>query len=202
MPKFDRDHQGSWLSPAVVDRETVVLADDVGHIHRVALKTNAGAALGRRGAGDASAADHRRPGLDRRRRDRRDGRPARSARSPSRDLSPVGSWALEAPLAGRLGQPGDGCFVMDRAGGVMALGARRQADLVDQLEGRKSSAPRLVQDQSVWFLTSDGNAPCSRRGPTATELDRIALGILPDGRLAAGRATQCSWPPEGGRSAR
>src|SRR5262249_25814005 len=38
VPKFDRDHQGSWMSPAWVDAERVVLADDVGHIYRVSLK--------------------------------------------------------------------------------------------------------------------------------------------------------------------
>ena len=45
-------------------------------------KTVAGAAVGRRGDDDASAADHGRPGLDRGRRDRRDGRPARPGAVP------------------------------------------------------------------------------------------------------------------------
>ena len=39
VPKFDRDRQGTWLSPARLDQDTVVLADDVGRVIRVALKT-------------------------------------------------------------------------------------------------------------------------------------------------------------------
>ena len=79
VPKFDRDHQGSWLPPAAVDRETVVLADNVGHIHRVATKTAPVPRL----VGEATATlpqrDRGRAGLDGRRGDRRDGRPPRAS---------------------------------------------------------------------------------------------------------------------------
>ena len=40
----------------------------------------------------------------------------------------------------------------------------------------------LVQDNTVWFLTSDGNLHVRARSDGA-ELDRISLGILPDGGL-------------------
>jgi hypothetical protein len=40
----------------------------------------------------------------------------------------------------------------------------------------------LVKDQSVWFLTSDGNLHVCAMSDGA-ELDRISLGILPDGGL-------------------
>ena len=39
VPKFDRDHQGTWRAPALLDPETVVMADDDGRVHRVELKT-------------------------------------------------------------------------------------------------------------------------------------------------------------------
>ena len=102
VPKFDRDHQGTWLPPAVVDRETVVLADDVGQIHRVALKTAPVPRLVGEATDDASTADHRRPGLDRRRGDRGDGRPARPGAGRPR-LEPGRVLGARAPLAGAAG---------------------------------------------------------------------------------------------------
>ena len=73
VPKFDRDHQGTWLPPAAVDSDTVILADNVGHIHRVSKKTEPVPRL----VGEASATlpqrDRSRAGVDRGRRDRGDG---------------------------------------------------------------------------------------------------------------------------------
>ncbi len=39
VPKFDRDRQGDWLAPARMDRESLVLADQVGRVRRIAVKT-------------------------------------------------------------------------------------------------------------------------------------------------------------------
>ena len=47
MPKFDRDNQGTWLAPALIDPETVVLADDNGRVHRLLLDAQAVFALQR-----------------------------------------------------------------------------------------------------------------------------------------------------------
>ena len=38
VPKFDRDRQGTWFSPARIDKDTVILADDVGRVIRLELK--------------------------------------------------------------------------------------------------------------------------------------------------------------------
>ncbi len=180
VPKFDRDHQGTWLSPALVDRDTVVLADDVGHIHRVALKTapvprlvgEAQTTIPQRiiagpvstgGAVIVVTADRQVRALS------------------TRDLSPVGSWALEAPLSGAPAGVGDGCFIMDRAGGITALARDGRRTWSIKLKAGTVGAP-LVQDQTVWFLTSDGSLHVRARSDGA-ELDRIALGILPEGGL-------------------
>jgi hypothetical protein len=40
----------------------------------------------------------------------------------------------------------------------------------------------LIQDKTVWFLTSDGSLHIRARSDGA-ELDRISLGILPDSGL-------------------
>jgi PQQ-like domain len=180
VPRFDREHQGSWMSPTVVDPETVVLADDVGHIHRVVLKQSpvprlvgeATTTLPQRiiagpvstgGALVVVTADRHVRALS------------------TRDLSPAGSWALDAPLSGEPAPFADGCFVMDRAGGIMTLGRDGKRLWSINLKAATVGIP-LVQDQTVWFLTADGSLHVRARADGA-ELDRISLGILPDGGL-------------------
>ncbi len=99
----------------LLDPENVVLADGVGRVARIALKKTpvprlsdeAETTLDQRiiadpastgGAVIVATADGKVRAL------------------AARDLSPVGSWPLEAPLAGRPYQTKDGCFVMDRGG--------------------------------------------------------------------------------------
>jgi len=180
VPKFDRDHQGTWRAPALLDPQTVVLADDDGRVHRVALKTTpvprlvgeAPSTLGQRiiadpvstgGAVIIVTADRRVRAL------------------AARDLSPVGSWALEAPLAGSPAGIGDGCFVMDRAGGVMAFGHDGKRAWSINLGSEVAGSP-LIQNQTVWMLTRDGILHVRGRSDGA-ERGRIALGILPAGGL-------------------
>jgi outer membrane protein assembly factor BamB len=180
VPKFDRDHQGSWMSPTVVDAETVVLADDVGHVHRVSLKQSpvprlvgeATTTLPQRiiagpvstgGAVIFATADQHVRALS------------------TRDLSPAGSWPLDAPLSGDLAPSAHGCFVMDRAGGIMALGRDGKRLWSIKLKAATVGKP-LVQNQTVWFLTADGSLHV-RALTDGGELDRMSLGILPESGL-------------------
>ena len=56
------------------------------------------------------------------------------------------------------------------------------------LKAGTSSARRWSRINTVWFLTADGNLHVRARSDGA-ELDRISLGILPDGGLLqAGQA--------------
>ena len=173
-----------------------MLADDVGHIHRVALKTapvprlvgEAETMLEQRiiagpvstgGAVIVVTAD-------------------RHVRALAvRDLSPVGSWALEAPLAGapvehrrRLLRHGSS----RRGHGPRT---RRQADLVDQLEAEvvgiatDSGSNGLVLDAATGTCMS---AP----GPTArSSTDRARH--LAGRRFACGGQARSRSPPRRGR---
>jgi PQQ-like domain len=180
VPKFDRDRQGTWLRPARLDQESVVLADDVGRVLRVAHKTKPVARL----IGEAQAVLDQRIIAD----------PASTGNAvivatadkrvralAARDLSPVGSWVLDAPLAGPPIGIEDMCFVMDRAGGVMAFGRDGQRIWSIQLESAVVGAP-LVRDQSVWLITQRGllHVRALSNGQARGEL---ALSLLPSGGL-------------------
>jgi len=185
VPRFDRDRQGSWLSPARLDNDSVVLADDMGRVHRVVLRTTPVARL----VGEAQTILDQRIIAD----------PASTGNAvivatadrrvralAARDLSPVGSWTLDAPLAGPPYGIGSSCFVMDRGGGVMAFGRDGQRIWSIRLESAVVGAP-VVEDQSVWFLTRGGNLHvCSISSGQVRE--QLALGGLPSsGLLMAGK---------------
>jgi outer membrane protein assembly factor BamB len=185
VPKFDRDRQGTWLSPARLDHDSVVLADDVGRVIRVTLKTAPVARL----VGEAERVLDQRIIAD----------PAstgnavivatadRHVRSlAARDLSPVGSWALDTPLAGPPIGIGETCFVMDRAGGVMAFGRDGQRLWSIKLDSAAIGRP-VVVDQLIWFLTGGGKLHV-RNLSDGQEREQIALGTLPSaGVVMAGK---------------
>ena len=79
----------------------------------------------------------------------------------TRDFSPVGSWVLEAPLARPPVGGGDGCFVMDRAGGIAAVGHDGKRQWSIDLKAAVVGSP-LVQEKTVWLLDQRRQPPCSR----------------------------------------
>jgi outer membrane protein assembly factor BamB len=185
VPKFERDRQGTWLAPARLDNESVVLADDAGRVVRVSLKSapvprlvgevermldhkiiaNPGS------TGNAvivATADHKVRAL------------------AARDLSPVGSWTLNAPLAGPPRGTGEKCFVMDRAGGVMAFSRDGQRIWSIQLDSAVVGGPVIVE-QLVWIVTQAGKLSV-RELATGKERETLTLGTLPSGGIVmAGR---------------
>lgn len=176
-----------------LDRDTVALADDVGRVRRLALKTTPVPRL---------VAEAETP-LD----SRIISDPAstgsavvlatadRQIRSlAARDLSPVGTWKLEAPIAGRLVSLGDGGLAMDRAGGVMAFGRDGQRIWAIKL-GAEVVGPPQVIGRSLAFLTGDGVLHLRARSDGAP-LDRRALGVLPaGGPLTTGREAMIAVAP-------
>ena len=182
VPRFDRDRQGTWRVPSPIDRETVVVADEVGRVRRLGLKAGAVPSL----AVEAETM------LD----SRIVGDPAcvgnavlvatadRRLRSLAlRDLSPVGAWQLEAPIAGRPVSLGDIGLSMDRGGGVMAFGRDGQRMWSIKLGAEVVGEPKVI-GQSLAFLTGDGVLHLRARSDGAP-LDRRTLGVLPSGGLLA-----------------
>src|SRR5262249_41376176 len=99
----------------------------------------------------------------------------------ARDLSPVGSWALDAPLAGPPFGTKDMCFVMARAGGIMAFGRDGQRIWSTQLESAVIGSPLLL-DQSVWLITQRGKLHVRALSDGGAR-GELALSVLPAGGL-------------------
>ena len=180
VPKFDRDRQGTWFSPVRLDKDTVVLADDVGRVIRLKLEMEPVARL----VGEAERL------LDR----RIIAGPASTGNAvivatadqhvralAARDLSPVGTWALDGPLAAQpVGVAGNG-FVMDRSGGVMAFSQDGRRAWSIKLDSAVVGAPMVV-DQLVWFLTRRGKLHV-RDLSNGENHAIVELGTLPSGGL-------------------
>jgi PQQ-like domain len=75
----------------------------------------------------------------------------------------------------------DMCFVMDRAGGVMAFGRDGQRIWSIQLESAVIGAP-LVRDRSVWLITQQGKLHV-RALSDGQARGELALSVLPSGGL-------------------
>jgi outer membrane protein assembly factor BamB len=185
VPQFDRDHQGTWLGPAILDRDTAILADDVGRVRRLVIKTTPVPRLtadGERTLDSRIVADPAATGAAVLVATA-DGRVRSLA---ARDLSPVGAWPLDATIVGKPVRLGDGGLVMDRAGGAGAFGRDGQKAWSIKLGSEVVGAPCVV-GPSLVLLTSDG-ALHVRARDDGSERDRRPLGILPvAGPIAAGR---------------
>jgi outer membrane protein assembly factor BamB len=184
VPQFDRDRQGTWLGPAILDPETAILADDVGRVRRILLKTTpvprlvaeAEKSLDSRIVADPATtgaavliatADGRVRSL------------------AARDLSPIGAWPLEASLAGKPVGLGDGGLVTDRAGAVLGFSRDGHKAWSIALGSEVAGAPCQV-GPSLVILTSDGVLHVRARSDGA-ERDRRPLGVLPSaGPIAVG----------------
>ncbi len=193
VPQFDRDNQGTWLAPAILDPETVVLADDVGRVRRLMVKTTPVPRLvveaertldSRVVASPATTGAAVLVGTA-------DGRVRSLA---GRDLSPIGAWPLDASISGRPEGLPDGGFAMDRAGNVLAFGRDGQKAWAIKLGAEVVGALRVL-GQSVVILTSDGVLHLRARGDGAP-VDRRPLGVLPaGGPIATGATTMIPMAP-------
>jgi outer membrane protein assembly factor BamB len=178
VPQFDRDNQGTWLAPSVLDPETVILADDVGRVRRLVVKPTPVPRLaveaektldGRIVTSPATTGAAALVATA-------DGRVRSLA---ARDLSPVGAWPLDASIAGPPVALSDGGLAMDRAGNVIAFGRDGQKSWAIKLGAEVVGAPRVV-GPSLVILTSDGVLHLRARGDGAP-VDRRPLDVLPAG---------------------
>ena len=180
VPVYNRERRGRWRAPVQLNAMTVVLADDAGRVRRLSLQqkpvprlvveaekllekgiiadpaTTGGAVI-------VATADQRVRVLS------------------ARDLSPVGAWPLEAPLLGSPVTAGDRCFVLDSAGGIMALGPDGRRHWSIKLDSAVAGPP-LIQDDLVWLLDREGHLHARSLADGAAR-EQLELGVLPCGGL-------------------
>ena len=99
----------------------------------------------------------------------------------ARDLSPVGAWPLEGPLAGPPVALGERCFVSDGAGGVMAFGREGQRLWAIKLDAPAVGTP-VIQENTIWLLDRQGRL-YGRSLADGALRERLELGFLPAGGL-------------------
>ncbi len=189
VPPFDRAKPTRWRAPASVADNAVVLADDTGLVRRL-VRTNdprprltvaAEIALGKPLVTDPCStgsavvlvtADEKIRAL------------------AARDLSPVGAWPLEAPLATPPATVGGRCFLVDTAGHVLAIGPEGLRLWSAKLESNGkpivvAGAP-AVRKEAIWFLSRDGML-LGRALADGAALTTAPLGVPPaGGPVAAG----------------
>jgi hypothetical protein len=178
VPQFDRDHQGTFLGPAILDGDTIILADDVDRVRRLSLKTTPVPRLvmeAERTFDSRIVADPTTTGAAVLVATA-DGQVRSLA---ARDLSPVGAWPLDASIAGRPVGLGDGALAQDRGGGVLAFGRDGQKTWSIKLGAEVVGAP-LLAGRSLVILTSDGMLHVRARADGAS-MERRPLGVLPAG---------------------
>ena len=150
-PPFDRDRPTRWKAPVRLEGDAVVAGRRAGTGPPADPRPGAEAQAGRLGRGEPRQGGDRRPGIDRGTRSCWRRPTAASGRSRRRDLSPLGAWPLEPPLASPPVAVSGRCFVADKARGVLALGPEGQRLWSATLRDA-SAGPPVVQDQAVWFL--------------------------------------------------
>ncbi len=178
-PPFDRDKPTRWLMPALLDGDAVVLADDSGRMRRlvrqdeprprivVAAEVNLGKEIvadpvALPGAVVAATIDGRIRAL------------------ALRDLSPQGSWTLEAPLATPPAAVEGKVFIADESGGILALGPDGRRLWSIRLSGPPPFGPPVVRRSTAWFLARDGRLE-GRALADGAPAGNVALGVLPAG---------------------
>ncbi len=182
IPPFDRNRPTRWVPPVALGAEAVALADEAGTIRRivrvrdprprlvVAAETSVGAAIANEpsSTGDAlvfATIDGQARAL------------------AGRDLSPIGSWRLDAPLAIPPTTIDGRCYLTDSAGGVLAL-AKDGTKLWSVKLGKAGiaafSGPPAGLVTSVWFLGRDGSIEA--RDVASGDVNASnTLGVLPAG---------------------
>jgi outer membrane protein assembly factor BamB len=190
VPPFDRTRPTRWRSPVALAGDAVALADDTGRVRRLVrltdprprLSVSAEIVLGKgllvdpasTGGAVVLVTDE-----------------DRVRALSARDLSAVGSWPLEAPLAAPPAATSGYCFLADTSGAVLALGPDGQRLWSTRLESKGhrvvvAGAP-AVHGKSVWFLSREGGL-FGRSTDDGSPLAEAALDIPPAaGPVSAGQ---------------
>jgi hypothetical protein len=183
VPVFDRTKPLVWRNPVRLVDDAVIVADATGRLRRLTKRTeprvrlvpvgdevNLGSPLVADPAATEQAvilvtADRKVRAL------------------AGRDLSPLGAWNLEAPLATRPESVGGHVFVSDAAGTVMAFGPDGQKLWDAGLHESPPLGPPAITGDVVWFLSRKGILE-QRNLADGTSIDMVELGLQPTGGLA------------------
>jgi outer membrane protein assembly factor BamB len=180
---FDRARPTRWRTPALISGDAAALADESGRVRRLVRTAGSAPVPTLRSAGETTlgadlAADPL--GLE----DAVllvtvDGKIRALA---ARDLSGIGAWSLDAPLAIPPALVAGRGFLADRAGNVAAFGGDGQRLWSVALRtGAAAGRPAVIGD-AVWFLTRDGGLE-GRALADGALVDRVDLDVLPAGDL-------------------
>ena len=180
VPPFDRDHQGRWLAPCRTDDDVVFLAEESGRVRRVGLKPSPAprmvvetetlldqGIIADPACNDAAVVTATVDG--------------RVRALSTRDLSPIGSWKLDAPILGDPLAVDGRIVVLDASGGVLLFGRDGQRAWSSTIDAPAAGAPLVVGD-ALWILDRDGKA----HGLAIADGKELAvrdLGVLPAGGL-------------------
>ena len=180
VPPFDRAKPTRWRAAVALGSDAVALADDVGRVRRLARVTDprprlvvtAEATLGKELVSDPASTAGALVVVT------ADGRVRALA---ARDLTPIGAWPIDAPLALPPSTSGGRVFVADVAGGVLALGPDGQRLWSVKLPGKGGlTGPPAVRGETVWMLARDGVLH-ARALADGAEVARTDLRVLPAG---------------------
>ena len=183
VPPFDKARPSRWRAPAAIGSDAIALADTSGRLRRINFVTDprprlivaAETALGADLAADPVSTKSAVVVVT------SDNRVRAFA---TRDLSALGAWALEAPLASAPAIAGGRVFVADTAGNLLAIGEDGQRLWSTKLTGKGDTIALIgtpaIRDDQVWLLARDGTLH-ARSLADGSPVSHASLGVLPYG---------------------
>ena len=183
VPPFDLARKSRWHDPAALGADAIVLADTAGRVRRLIRATDprprlvvsAETTLGGELAVDPVATTSAVIVVTAENRVRA---------FAARDLSAIGAWNLDAPLAAPPAMTGGRAFLADSAGNLLAIGEDGQRAWSAKLSGHGDALAQVgapaIHDGAVWLLARDGTLH-ARKLVDGAPLTDTALGVLPAG---------------------
>ncbi len=159
VPPFDLARRSRWNDPVALGADAIVLADTAGRVRRLIrasdprprLIVSAETSLGGELAADPVATTSAVIVVTAENRVRA---------FAARDLSAIGAWNLDAPLAAPPAMTGGRVFLADSAGNLLAIGEDGQRAWSSKLSGKGDALAQIgapaIHEGAVWLLTRDG----------------------------------------------
>jgi outer membrane protein assembly factor BamB len=181
VPPFDLARKSRWYDPVALGADAVVLADTAGRVRRLIrasdprprLVVSAETAIGGELAAEPVATTSAVIVVTAENRVRA---------FAARDLSAIGAWNLDAPLAAPPAMSGGRAFLADSAGNLLAIGEDGQRAWSSKLTGKGDTLAQIgapsIYDDAVWLLARDGTLHVRELADGAA-MANTTLGVLP-----------------------